>query len=129
MADSTLTLDAEINTSNWNAGVKDIESGSRQIETSARQADGALGNVDKSAGKSSSGFGKFGVVAGAVGGLVSSGISMAVDAIGDLTGDIVEASDSADKFKSTLNFAGLDTSTIDALTASTQAYADRVFHQ
>lgn len=128
MSDGTLTLDAEINTGDWNAGVKDIESGSRQIETSARQADGALGNVDKSAGKSSSGFGKFGVVAGAVGGLVSSGISMAVDAIGDLTGDIVEASDSADKFKSTLNFAGLDTGTIDALTASTQTYADQTVY-
>lgn len=128
MADSTLTLDAEINTSDWNAGVKDIESGSSQIETSARQADGALSNVDKSASKSSSGFGKFGAVAGAVGGLVSSGISKAVDAISDLTGDIVEASDSADKFKSTLNFAGLDTGTIDALTASTQTYADQTVY-
>jgi tape measure domain-containing protein len=128
MADSTLTLDAEINTGDWNAGVKDIQSGSRQIEESARQADGALGDVDKSAGKSSSGFGKFGAAAGAVGGLVSSGIGMAVDAIGDLTGDIIEASDSADKFKSTLNFAGLDTGTIDALTASTQAYADQTVY-
>lgn len=128
MADSTLTLDAEINTSDWNAGVKDIESGSSQIETSARQADGALSNVDKSASKSSSGFGKFGAVAGAVGGLVSSGISKAVDAISDLTGDIVEASDSADKFKSTLNFAGLDTGAIDALTASTQTYADQTVY-
>lgn len=128
MADSTLTLDAEINTGDWNAGVKDIESGSRQIETSARQADEALSDVDKSAGKSSSGFGKFGAVAGAVGGLVSSGIGMAVDAIGDLTGDIIEASDSADKFKSTLNFAGLDTGTIDALTASTQTYADQTVY-
>lgn len=128
MADSTLTLDAEINTGDWNAGVKDIQSGSRQIEESARQADEALGDVDKSAGKSSSGFGKFGAAAGAVGGLVSSGIGMAVDAIGDLTGDIIEASDSADKFKSTLNFAGLDTGTIDALTASTQAYADQTVY-
>lgn len=128
MADSTLTLDAEINTGDWNAGVKDIQSGSRQIEESARQADGALGDVDKSAGKSSSGFGKFGAAAGAVGSLVSSGIGMAVDAIGDLTGDIIEASDSADKFKSTLNFAGLDTGTIDALTASTQAYADQTVY-
>lgn len=128
MADSTLTLDAEINTGDWNAGVKDIESGSRQIEESARQADGALGDVDKSASKSSSGFGKFGAAAGAVGGLVSSGIGMAVDAIGDLTGDIIEASDSADKFKSTLNFAGLDTGTIDALTASTQTYADQTVY-
>lgn len=128
MADSTLTLDAEINTGDWNAGVKDIESGSRQIENSARQADESLGNVDKSASKSSSGFGKFGAAAGAVGGLVSSGIRMAVDAIGDLTGDIIEASDSADKFKSTLNFAGLDTGTIDALTASTQTYADQTVY-
>ena len=128
MADSTLILDAEINTGDWNAGVKDIQSGSRQIEESARQADESLGDVDKSASKSSSGFGKFGAAAGAVGGLVSSGIGMAVDAIGNLTGDIVEASDSADKFKSTLNFAGLDTGTIDALTASTQAYADQTVY-
>lgn len=128
MADSTLTLDAEINTGDWNAGVKDIQSGSRQIEESARQADESLDNVDKSASKSSSGFGKFGAAAGAVGGLVSSGIGMAVDAIGDLTGDIIEASDSADKFKSTLNFAGLDTGTIDALTASTQTYADQTVY-
>lgn len=128
MADSTLTLDAEINTGDWNAGVKDIQSGSRQIEESARQADESLGNVNKSASKSSSGFGKFGAAAGAVGGLVSSGIGMAVDAIGDLTGDIIEASDSADKFKSTLNFAGLDTGTIDALTASTQTYADQTVY-
>lgn len=128
MADSTLTLDAEINTGDWNAGVKDIQSGSRQIEESARQADESLGDVDKSASKSSSGLGKFGAVAGAVGGLVSSGIGMAVDAIGNLTGDIIEASDSADKFKSTLNFAGLDTGTIDALTASTQTYADQTVY-
>lgn len=128
MADGTLTLDAEINTGDWNAGVKDIESGSRQIEASARQADVALGNADKSAGKSSSGFGKFGVAAGAVGGLVSSGIGMAVDAIGGLVGNMVEASDSADKFKSTLNFAGLDTKTIDSLTASTQKYADQTVY-
>lgn len=128
MADSTLTLDAEINTGDWNAGVKDIQSGSRQIEESARQADEAFGNIDKSSSKSSSGLGKFGAAAGAVGGLVSSGIGMAVDAIGDLTGDIIEASDSADKFKSTLNFAGLDTGTIDALTASTQTYADQTVY-
>lgn len=128
MADSTLTLDAEINTGDWNAGVKDIQSGSRQIEESARHADESLSDVDKSASKSSSGFGKFGAAAGAVGGLVSSGIGMAVDAIGDLTGDIIEASDSADKFKSTLNFAGLDTGTIDALTASTQTYADQTVY-
>ena len=128
MADATLTLDAEINTSDWNAGVKDIESGSEQIEDAAKKASEAVEDVDKKSKKSSKGFEGFGVTAGAVGGLVSQGVGMAVDAIANLTGDIVEASDSADKFRSTLDFAGLDTSTIDALTASTQEYADKTVY-
>lgn len=128
MADATLTLDAEINTSDWNAGVKDIESGSEQIEDAAKKASEAVEDVDKKSKKSSKGFEGFGVTAGAVGGLVSQGVGMAVDAIANLTGDIVEASDSADKFRSTLDFAGLDTSTIDALTASTQKYADQTVY-
>lgn len=128
MADSTLTLDAEINTSDWEAGVKTIQTGSRQIEASARQAGEGLDEVDKSSTKASGGTGKFAAIAGAMGGLVSTGISMAIDAIGNLSGDIVEASDSAQKFASTLSFAGLDTSTIDQLTASTQKYADQTVY-
>lgn len=128
MADSTLILDAEINTSDWEAGVKTIQSGSRQIEASARQAGEGMDEIDKSSGKASSGTGKFAAIAGAMGGLVSTGVSMAVDAISDLSGDIIEASDSAQKFASTLSFAGLDTSTIDQLTASTQKYADQTVY-
>ena len=128
MADSTLILDAEINTSDWEAGVKTIQTGSRQIETSARQAGEGLEEVDKSSNKASDGTGKFAAIAGAMGGLVSTGVSMAIDAISDLSGDIIEASDSAQKFASTLSFAGLDTSTIDQLTASTQKYADQTVY-
>lgn len=128
MADSTLILDAEINTSDWEAGVKTIQTGSRQIEQSARQAGEGLEEVDKSSNKASGGTGKFAAIAGAMGGLVSTGVSMAVDAISDLSGDIIEASDSAQKFASTLSFAGLDTSTIDQLTASTQKYADQTVY-
>lgn len=128
MADSTLTLDAEINTSDWEAGVKTIQSGSHQIETSVRQASEGLEEVDKSSTKASSGTGKFAAIAGAMGGLVSTGVSMAIDAISGLSGDIIEASDSAQKFASTLSFAGLDTSTIDQLTASTQKYADQTVY-
>ena len=128
MADSTLILDAEINTSDWEAGVKTIQTGSHQIETSARQAGEGLDEVDKSSNKASNGTGKFAAIAGAMGGLVSTGVSMAVDAISDLSGDIIEASDSAQKFASTLSFAGLDTSTIDQLTASTQKYADQTVY-
>lgn len=128
MADSTLILDAEINTSDWDAGVKTIQTGSRQIETSARQAGEGLDQIDKASTKASDGSGKFAAIAGAMGGLVSTGVSMAVDAISNLSGDIIEASDSAQKFASTLSFAGLDTSTIDQLTASTQKYADQTVY-
>nr|DAI78216.1 MAG TPA: tail tape measure [Caudoviricetes sp.] len=128
MADSTLTLDAEINTSDWEAGVKTIQSGSRQIEASARQAGEGMDEIDKSSAKASGGTGKFAAIAGAMGGLVSTGVSMAIDAISDLSGDIIEASDSAQKFASTLSFAGLDTGTIDRLTASTQKYADQTVY-
>ncbi|UWG68856.1 MAG: hypothetical protein [Bacteriophage sp.] len=128
MADSTLTLDAEINTSDWDAGVKSIQTGSRQIETSARQAGEGLEEIDKSSTKASGGTGKFAAIAGAMGGLVSTGVSMAVDAISGLSSDIIEASDSAQKFASTLSFAGLDTGVIDQLTASTQKYADQTVY-
>lgn len=128
MADSTLILDAEINTSDWEAGVKTIQNGSRQIETSARQASEGMDQIDKTSTKASGGTGKFAAIAGAMGGLVSTGVSMAVDAISNLNGDIIEASDSAQKFASTLSFAGLDTNTIDQLTASTQKYADQTVY-
>lgn len=128
MADSTLTLDAEINTSDWENGVKTIQNGSRQIETSAREASTSMDNMDKASSKSTGGLGKLSAIAGAMGGLVSTGVSMAVDAITNLSGDIVEASDSAQKFASTLSFAGLDTGTIDKLTASTQKYADETVY-
>lgn len=128
MADSTLTLDAEINTSDWEAGVKTIQSGSRQIESSAHQASDSMDDIDKASGKSAGGLGKLSAIAGAVGGLMSTGVSMAVDAITNLSGDITEASDSAQKFASTLSFAGLDTTTIDKLTDSTQKYADETVY-
>nr|UWG77999.1 MAG: hypothetical protein [Bacteriophage sp.] len=128
MADSTLILDAEINTSDWENGVKTIQTGSRQIESSAHQASDSMDNMDKATGKSSTGLGKLSAVAGAVGGLVSTGVSMAVEAISNLSSDIIEASDSAQKFASTLSFAGLDTSTINQLTDRTQKYADQTVY-
>lgn len=48
--------------------------------------------------------------------------------VGSLVPDAARASDAVDKFKSTLNFAGLDGSQIDALTKSTQAYADQTVY-
>lgn len=48
MADATLTLDAEINTSNWQKGVSDIDSGTEKIKKSANEADEAIEHIGDS---------------------------------------------------------------------------------
>lgn len=48
MADATLTLDAEINTSNWQKGVSDIDSGTDKIKKSANEADEAIEHIGDS---------------------------------------------------------------------------------
>ena len=50
------------------------------------------------------------------------------DAVVGLGGEMVAASDSAQKFASTLSFAGIDDSAIQQLTQSTQEYADRTVY-
>ncbi len=67
-------------------------------------------------------------ISGAIGGIAATAASGVASAIGSLTSAMVEASDSADKFASTLSFAGIDTSTIDQLTESTQRYADETVY-
>ena len=79
----------------------------------------------KSTGKLTSGMA---ALSGAVGGIAANIGGRLIDAIGSLSGEMVEAADGAQKFASTLEFAGIDTSTIDALTASTQAYADKTVY-
>ena len=66
----------------------------------------------------------FGAVAGGVAALTST----VVGSMGDLVGAAVEASDATDKFKATLDFAGLDTSTIEATTKRAQDYADKTVY-
>ena len=79
----------------------------------------------KSTGKLTSGMA---ALSGAVGGIAANIGGRLFDAIGGLAGEMVAASDGAQKFASTLEFAGIDTSTIDALTASTQEYADQTVY-
>ena len=59
------------------------------------------------------------------------GIGAALYAASGLSGfvsEAIEASDATDKFKSTLDFAGLDTGAIDSLTKSTQSYSDKTVY-
>lgn len=80
-------------------------------------------------GGSAKGFsGKMAGLAGAIGGVASTIADTALSSISSLGSEMIAASDSAQKFASTLEFAGLDSSTIDALTKSTQEYADRTVY-
>lgn len=64
----------------------------------------------------------------AAGVLAIAGLGAATAFIGSYTSEALAASDATDKFKSTLNFAGIDVSTISQLTKSAQAYADKTVY-
>ena len=94
-----------------------------RFRTAGSSAGSAMG---ESVGKGISAKGA--AIAGAMGGLASSIGAKLVGAIQGLTGEITDASDSAQKFANTLSFADIDDSTIKQLTASTQAYADETVY-
>ena len=95
-----------------------------------RDVESELGKVDgdkagRQIGKeldagAAKGFALGGAVAGAVSALVSKGI----DSLKSLVGEAITASDATDKFKSTLDFAGIDSKGVKALAKSTREYAD-----
>ena len=94
-----------------------------RFRTAGTSAGSAMG---ESVGKGISAKGA--AIAGAMGGLAASIGAKLVGVIQGLTGEITDASDSAQKFASTLSFADIDDSTIRQLTASTQAYADETVY-
>ena len=88
-----------------------------------KELSGVDAQVSKAGKSSGSGFSN--AFKGAVAGL---GTMVAAIGIGDLVNQMVEAADGAQKFASTLSFAGIDDSTIKQLTASTQEYADKTVY-
>lgn len=110
---------------------------SRAFGTAAQSGTGFLGRFRTAGTSAGSAMGesvgkgigaKGAAIAGAMGGLAASIGSRLVGAIQGLMGEITDASDSAQKFASTLSFAGVDDSAIRQLTASTQAYADETVY-
>ena len=90
--------------------------------------DGISDGMSK-ATKSASGFsGKLSALSGVAMGVAGEIAGRLFDAVMNLSGEMVEASDSATKFASTLSFAGIDDSTIKQLTQSTQEYADKTVY-
>ena len=107
------------------------KAGKQAAESFGRELDSKIGDEAESAGKkagtrlsdSISGL-KFGAVAGAAASMATS----LVGSFGDIMRGAAEASDATDKFKQTLNFAGLDTSAIEQATAAAQKYADQTVY-
>lgn len=77
-------------------------------------------------GKATVAMGSF--IGSFAGNVASSAISALGSAIKDLGGEAVSASDSLDKFKSTMSFAGFGTKEIDSVTKSARKYADETVY-
>lgn len=146
MSDYTLSAKITADTSDFEAGIDEAKGSLGELGDKCDEAGGA---ADESGGLLSKLKAKItGVGDGARGasghtsrfggglkalGSIGMGVGMQLgqrvfSAIADLSGEMVEASDSADKFASTLSFAGIDDSAIKRLTASTQEYADKTVY-
>lgn len=120
------------------AGTSGAAAFSRSFASKAGGATGGIASRFKSAGSSAGSqmgasigsalSAKGAAIAGVAGGIASAAAQKVASALSSLTGEITSASDSAQKFASTLSFGGVDSSTIEALTASTQEYADKTIY-
>ena len=146
MSDYTLSAKITADTSDFEAGVDEASDSLNELGDACEEAgEGAgssggllsklkthirgIGTESDSSGSKAKGFGGGLKALGTVGVGVGMQLGQKVfQAVADLGGEMVEASDSADKFASTLSFSGLDDSAIKSLTASTQEYADKTVY-
>lgn len=84
-------------------------------------SDDAVKALSKVTAKAST-FGTF------MGGAALKGVSALWDTLKGFTGAVMDMSDSTDKFKSTMNFAGFDTGAVEAATKATRDYADKTVY-
>ena len=104
----------------------------RELKVATESSTSALRSQDSamdSLGGSSSGLsGSLSTVAGVAMGVAAEIAGRLFNAVAALSGEMVEAADSSQKFAQTLGFAGIDDSVIKELTASTQEYADQTVY-
>lgn len=88
-----------------------------------------LGSVDADGIGKGIGGRMGGGIVGAMKGLVGPAIAaVAAVGLGGFIAEAAAASDATDKFKSTMNFAGIDTSGIEKATAAAKSYADQTVY-
>ena len=118
--------DAQRKASNTTGGFRATLAKWKAAADAARFSTGTLTEAQTRLGEASRRTAaRFGAMAGAVGGFASSIAGKAIAGIASLCSSMVDASDSAQKFASTMGFADVDADTIRRLTASTQEYADK----
>lgn len=107
---------------------REIDSLSGDLQENQKRADDAtyqiddLGDSFDDAGDKAASFGD--IIGGTfLGNVLSDLASNAAQAIGELAGEALGASDSLLKFESTMDFAGFDSSTIEQTSAAMQQYA------
>lgn len=98
--------------------------GTNTLAGDVRKAFGSVDVDGGNAGKSAGGgfLSGFKGIVGVASAVVGAGF------FGGLIAEAGRASDATDKFKSTMNFAGIDTSGIEAATAAAKAYADQTVY-
>lgn len=84
-------------------------------------SDDAVKAFSKVTGKAAA-FGSF------MGGMAVKGVTALWDKLKGFSAAVVDMSDSTDKFKQTMGFAGLDTTAINQATKATREYADRTVY-
>ena len=103
-----------------------IASGMSKAEKSIEGAESATTKLHQGLSKSGVALGSF--IGNLGGNLVSSGIQAIGGIFAGMTGDIIDASDSLDKFTQTMSFAGKSDKEIKAVTASSKKYADQTVY-
>lgn len=111
---------------------ENLKSAEAKLKTAETELSSANTRLASTSGTASGGLKRMGGAAKgattAVKAVGAAAIAAAAAAFGALAGKAAQASDATHKFKQTLNFAGLDDSTISALTESTQKYADQTVY-
>lgn len=111
---------------------ENLKSAEAKLKTAETELSSANTRLASTSGTASGGLKRMGGAAKgattAVKAVGAAAIAAAAAAFGALAGKAAQASDATHKFRQTLDFAGLDDSTISALTESTQKYADQTVY-
>ena len=127
MADETLSVDIIADVSDFTGDMDRAADSIDELESKCRGAQGGMGGL----GGSTEGLrSKFSALTGVVAGVAQEITSRLLGAVMDLGGEMVAASDSAQKFASTLKFGikGISDTEIQSLIDSTQKYADETVY-